>query len=153
MSYDRLEDWARPVAAAAAALFIVDLFLSWQRTAVHFAGAVHVDHMGSGWSGWGVLAGVCAAALVLLVLSGRVPASATAAVGAAMFVFTALAIATGDAHVGMHGRAFGVEVDSTRWPAWLGLGLAAIAALASSVSFLRERGDVERAPTAPNSVT
>jgi len=34
---------ARPVAAAAAALFIVDLFLSWKRTAVHFAGARRRD--------------------------------------------------------------------------------------------------------------
>jgi hypothetical protein len=65
-----------------------------------------------------------------------------------MLVFTGLAIATGDAHVGMHGRAFAVDVESTRWPAWLGLGLAAIAALAGAVLFLHERGDVEGAPAA-----
>jgi hypothetical protein len=46
LSYDRLEDWARPVAAATAALFIGDLFLSWQRTAVHVADAVQVHHIG-----------------------------------------------------------------------------------------------------------
>jgi hypothetical protein len=149
MSYDRLEDWARPVAAAAAALFIVDLFLSWQRTTVHVAGAVQVHHMASGWSGWGALAGVCAVALLVFVIAGRMPAAATAAAGAAMFVLAVLAVATGDAHVGMHGRGFGVEVDTTRWPAWLGLGLAAIAGLASSVPLMRQRGEVDRVPTAP----
>jgi hypothetical protein len=76
---------------------------------VHFAGAVNVDHMGTGWSGWGALARACAIALVVLLLAGRVPASATAA---------------------------------------LGLGLAAIAALAGAVLFVHERGNVEGAPAA-----
>ena len=92
VSYERLEGWAPPVAAGAAALFIVDLFLNWERTAVRVADAVHVDHMASGWSGWGALAGVCAVALLVFMIAGRVPASALVAVGAAMFVFTALAI-------------------------------------------------------------
>lgn len=149
VSYDRLEDWARPVGAAAAVLFIVDLFLNWERTAVRVADAVHVDHMASGWSGWGALAGVCAVALLVFMIAGRVSASASVAVGAAMFVFTALAVAAGNAHVGMHGRAVGVDVDTTRWPAWVGLGLAATAALASAVPLLRQRADVGPAPTAP----
>jgi hypothetical protein len=139
MTHEHLEHWAPRVAAIAAALFIADLFLGWQRTSVRVGGMVGVDHMASGWSGWGALAGLCAVVLVVLAIGGRAQASATAAAGAALFVLAALAVATADAHVSMHGRDVGLMVDSTRWPSWVGLGLAAVAALAGAAPFLAER--------------
>jgi hypothetical protein len=71
MTSDRLRQWARPVGAGACGLFLVHLLLSWQWTDVRVGGVVHVDHMTSGWSGWGALAGLCAMGLLVLVLAGR----------------------------------------------------------------------------------
>jgi hypothetical protein len=61
---------ARPVIAVAATLFVVDLFLGWQRVAVHMPG-IDVRSTASGWSGWGALAGLCALALLALAIAGR----------------------------------------------------------------------------------
>jgi hypothetical protein len=136
MSLERLRDSARPVATGATSLFLVDLFLSWQRADVRVPGMVHVHHMATGWSGWGLLAGLCAVALLAVLLAGRPRPSAAAALGLAMLAFTALAVVAGDTHVDMHSNAVGVEVDVTRWPAWVGLALAAVAAVATAVPFL-----------------
>ena len=99
-------------------------------------GGVHVDHMTSGWSGWGALAGLCAIGLLVLVLACRSRFTTAAALGAAMLCFTALTVFTGDTHVTMQAQRLAVEVDAARWPAWAGLTLAATAALASAVPLL-----------------
>ena len=125
---------ARFAAAAAAGLLLVDLFLDWQRAAVRVAGVVEVEATAAGWHGWGFLAGVLALALmaVLLTAGGRSTVSAAVALG--MLAATTVAVVTSEPDVA-GGPAASVE-ESTVWPAWLGLVLAAVAFVATLVPLL-----------------
>jgi hypothetical protein len=126
--------WARPVAAGATLLFLVDLLLNWQHADVRVVGMVHVHHVASGWHGWGALAGLCAVVLLAMLIADR--PKATAAFGFALLAFTVLAVAAGDTSATVHQPMVDVEVDTIRWPAWVGLVLAAVAALASVLPYL-----------------
>jgi hypothetical protein len=121
-----------PVKVLALLTFLGALFLDWQRVTVDVAGVVHVEETTIGWNGWGFLAGLIALALLTLMFADA-PRSTTGEVLVSGFVpgalvlATALAVFTGDADTSIAG-AVAVEVDTSLWPAWLGLALAVIAA-------------------------
>jgi len=138
------------IALAASLLLIADLFLGWRRTDVDVGGAVEIRATETGWVGWGVLAGVLALVLVgllLVRLRGRGEhALATLAVGLALPLAALLAAVTGDASVDMPG--VGAQVDILLWPAWAGIALAMVAAVAGLSGQIRP---ARVAPTARNS--
>ena len=143
MTSEALEQRARPVIAVAATLFVVDLFLGWQRVAVTMP-AIDVRSTASGWSGWGALAGLCAVVLLALAIVDRTSA-ATVALGLGALVFTAIEVLAGHATVDVGASMMRVHVDTTLWPAWVGLALAGVMAAAAAVPYLAVPG--ERTPT------
>jgi hypothetical protein len=143
MTPEALDQRARPVIAVAAALFVVDLFLGWQRVAVHMP-AIDVRSTASGWSGWGALAGLCAIVLLALAIADR-SSPATVALGLGALVFTAIDVLTGHENVDVGASMMRVHVDTTLWPAWVGLALAGVMAVAAAVPYLAVPGG--RAPT------
>jgi hypothetical protein len=143
MTSEALQHRARPVIAVAATLFVVDLFLGWQRVAVQMP-AIDVRSTASGWGGWAALAGLCALVLLTLAIVGRTT-QATVALGLGVLVFTALEVLTGHASVDVGASMMRVHVDTTLWPAWVGLALAGVMAAAAVVPYLALPG--ERTPT------
>lgn len=135
---------ANLVTAGAATLFLADLFLGWQRVAMRMTGVIDVHNTASGWSGWGALAGMCAIALLVLAVADR-PSPATVALGLGAFLFTVLAVLAGNAHVDAGASMMRLQVDTTLWPAWVGLALAGLMAAAAAVPYLARPG--ERTPT------
>jgi hypothetical protein len=121
--------WASFVAISASVLFLLDLFLDWQKAAVHVAGVVNVESTASGWDGWGVVAGVLAVLVVTFAFKSMLPRAFAAALG--MFAATAIDAFTGSANVSPPAGPVSV-VASTLWAAWLGLALAAIAVVATA---------------------
>lgn len=114
-----------------AVLFLVILSLDWHRTSVQVFGEGDAEAASSGWSGWGLLAGFCAVAIVGLELDrqvrkrsheGQTLVDLGLAVGAGLA--TVAAVFTGDASVSAGPVA--VEVGLTLWPAWAGLALAGL---------------------------
>ena len=142
MTSEALDQRARAVVAVATTLFVVDLFLGWQRVTVHMPG-IDVRSTASGWSGWGALAGLCAIALLALAIASR-SSAATAALGLGALVFTAVDVLTGHAKVDVGASMMRVHVDTTLWPAWVGLALAGVMAVAAAVPYLAVSGG--RAP-------
>jgi hypothetical protein len=61
------------------------------------------------------------------------------------FLFTVLAVLAGNAHVDVGASMMRVQVDTTLWPAWVGLALAGLMAAAAAVPYLARPG--ERTPT------
>ncbi len=143
MTSAALQQRARPVIAVAATLFLVDLFLGWQRVAVSMP-ALDVRSTASGWGGWGALAGLCALGLLTLAIVGR-SSPATVALGLGALVFTALEVLAGHANVDVGASMMRVHVDTTLWPAWVGLALAGVMAVAAAIPYLAVPG--ERTPT------
>ncbi|MGZ4271696.1 MAG: hypothetical protein ACXVSX_21125 [Solirubrobacteraceae bacterium] len=143
MTSAALQRRARPVIAVAATLFLVDLFLGWQRVAVSMP-ALDVRSTASGWGGWGALAGLCALGLLALAIVGR-SSAATVALGLGALVFTALEVLAGHANVDAGASMMRVHVDTTLWPAWVGLALAGVMAVAAALPYLAVPG--ERTPT------
>ena len=143
MTSAALQRRARPVIAVAATLFLVDLFLGWQRVAVSMP-ALDVRSTASGWGGWGALAGLCALGLLTLAIVGR-SSPATVALGLGALVFTALEVLAGHANVDVGASMMRVHVDTTLWPAWVGLALAGVMAVAAAIPYLAVPG--ERTPT------
>lgn len=136
------------VAGAAASLLLADLFLSWQRVGMRMGGLFDVRTSSSGWSGWGAVAGICAIAVLVLVIA-RGPAGAIAAVALGALLFTAIAVLAGHAHVDVGTSMMRIQVDTTLWPAWVGLALAGLMAAAAAIPYLvrpRERGPATLAP-------
>ena len=143
MTSEALQQRARPVIAVAATLFVVDLFLGWQRVAVQMP-AIDVRSTASGCGGWGALAGLCALVLLTLAIVGR-SSPASVALGLGALVFTALEVLAGRAHVDIGASMMRMHVDTTLWPAWVGLALAGVMAAAAAVPYLAIPG--ERTPT------
>lgn len=123
---------AHDIAIAATALFVVDLFLPWQRVGLDFPGVLDIRNTSMGWAGWGALAGICAIVLLILMLA-RYPISplGRATLSVALVVFTGLAVLVQNAHMSMGAGMMRAQVDTTLWPAWVGLGLAVVAAAAT----------------------
>jgi hypothetical protein len=120
------------IAGGAALLFVFDLILDWQKATVEIAGVVDLESATSGWSGWGVAAGLLAIAVIVLAITRLAIGTAVAAAG--MLVATVLTAFTGDADlVPPRVRA---EVDTTLWPTWIGLGLAGVTLLAALTPFV-----------------
>jgi hypothetical protein len=138
-----LQQRARPVIAVAATLFVADLFLGWQRVAVSMP-AIDVRSTASGWSGWSAVAGLCALVLLTLAIVGR-SSPATVALGLGALVFTALEVLAGHANLDAGASMMRVHVDTTLWPAWVGLALAGVMAVAAAIPYLALPG--ERTPT------
>ena len=126
-----------------AVLLLVDLFLAWQKVTVDVAGVVRVNDMASGWGGFGLIAGALAIALILLELDnlrlgveelGRRTIGAVA-LALGVFLATTVQALTGDVSVSV--ATVGVEVQSTRWPAYVGILLALALVAATLAPFLR----------------
>jgi hypothetical protein len=140
MTRERLARGATVVAAGAAALFLAVLALDWQRTTVKVTGAVDVEAASSGFAGWGWIAAVFAALVLGIAVRdlGRERRTAAAhplAVGAlalGLIVTATFAALSGDAQVDVAG-VVAVDATETLWPAWVGLGLAIAAGLATLV--------------------
>lgn len=122
-----------------AVLYLAVLLLDWRRVSVEIGGAVDVEQTSSGLSNSGIVSGGIAVVLVVLTLQrigrdtpaspGRLLAELVLAVG--LLVFTVVAIFTGD--VNISAGPVGIEVDTTLWPAWLGLFLSAVIVVAAAV--------------------
>ncbi len=120
-------------AVGASVLFLLDLFLDWQKAAVQVAGVVNVESTASGWDGWGVVAGVLALLLVGLAFKGLALGAFVAALG--MLAATAIGAFTGTASISPPVGPVSV-IESTLWAAWVGLALAACATVATAVPLL-----------------
>jgi hypothetical protein len=136
-----LQRIAAVVALVASVLFLVVLSLDWQVATVRVPGVVELRAGASGWSGAGLLAGLSAIVVVAAEtarLRGRSVAPVFTA-GAALVALGAMVVAllVGDADVVAPVGGAAVEVDSTRWPAWAGLVLAAVAAAAALIALQR----------------
>ena len=148
---------ARVVVLAAAALFVVDLFLGWHQLSVNVVGVVGVEGTTSGWSDWGAAAGAAALAIVAWEIaaarSERVSplavAGITALLSGVVLAGTLQEFFAGDARVEVAGIVI-AEAGERLWPAWVGLALAlalvSAAALRVVVAF-REASEAGRAPT------
>ena len=130
-------------AVGLAVLLLVDLFLGWHEVDVDVAGVVQTHATASGWGTYGVIAGVLAIALVLLELDtlrlgveevGRRTLGAVA-LALGIFLATTMEALTGDVSVSV--SAVGVEVQSTTWPAYLGIALSLALVAATLAPFLR----------------
>jgi xanthine/uracil permease len=120
------------VVVSGAFLLVIDLFLDWQKTTVNVAGVLTVNATSSAWGyGWGIAAGVLAIAVIVTVLARR--AAWTLGLSFAMLVATAFAAFLGATNVFV--PSVGVTVDTTLWPAWVGVGLAALTTAAAIVPF------------------
>lgn len=124
--------WPKRIAIATSFLFVLDLFLDWQKAAVQVGNVVSVESTASGWKGFGIAAGVFMV-LVLLFAFNDMPLGAFAC---AVFAFaaTVLSLFTVDATVPAPARVSVVE--STLWPAWVGAALAAAATVATALPAL-----------------
>lgn len=152
MSSEVLQQRAKPIIVVTATLFIVDLFLGWQRVSVHMPAVIDVRNTTSGWSGWGALAGLCAIVLLVLVLAGRSP-RATATLSVAALLFTAIEVLAGNARVDVGASMMRVQVDTTLWPAWVGLALAGLMAAATAIASLAPPGERTPITVAPHGRT
>ena len=126
-----------------AVLLLADLFLAWQEVTVDIAGVVQTSDTASGWGAFGLIAGVLAIALVLLELDNlrlgveELGRRAVGAVALALGVFLATTVQALTADVSINVAAVAVEVQSTRWPAYVAVLLALALVAATLVPFLR----------------
>jgi hypothetical protein len=121
--------WKEGLLATLAGLLFVDLFLTWHRTSVSVGGAISVDAESSAWAGWGAVAGVLVA--MLLVWEGlRFFGGAAVRRGGAWLAFGAAAFTTIEFFAGTVTSVVGpgvlVDVHGRQWPAYVGLVLAGL---------------------------
>jgi hypothetical protein len=153
MDLGALKRASERVLLGSAIVFLVVLFLDWHRTSVVVAGEGEAEAGSSGWSGWGLLAGICALALIGLELdrvlrkrSHEGQALVDLALAASLALATVAAVFTGEASV--DAGAAGVEVGSRLWPAWVGLALAAVTLVAALAAILPQ-GEAEAPRATP----
>jgi hypothetical protein len=147
-------DVAAAVAAAAGVLLLADLSLGWYGVNVWVAGVVNVTVTASGWGTVGTVAGLLTLAMLIYMIrplrgSGTVTfgqAAVTAVLGLAAFGFTVSRALTGVASVATSVTA--VQVQSTLWPAYVGIVLAAVVAGAAITALVL----VMRGATSPSSL-
>lgn len=145
------------VLLGSALAFLVVLFLDWHRTTVDIAGVTHVEASTSGWSGWGLLAGIAAIVLVALnvrrLRRGQEPdptfGIADLLLGVVIVSATVAAVFSGDADVQV-AAVIGVEAGTILWAAWLGLALSIVTAVSAAIVALPEAWEPgSRATTTP----
>lgn len=132
------------VMVGSALAFLVVLFLDWHRTVIDIAGVTHVEASTSGWSGWGMLAGIAAVVLVALNVRrtrrGQPPDAtfgiADLGLGVVILSATVGAVFSGSADVQV--AVVGVESGTILWPAWLGLALSIVTAVSAAIVALPE---------------
>jgi hypothetical protein len=147
-----IRDVAAAVGAGAGVLLLADLSLGWYSVTVSVGGVVNVEAASSGWTNIGVVAGLLTIAMLVYMIrplprAGRidlVQAAVTAALGVAVPGFTIAAAFRGTASITAPATA--VEVGSRLWPAYAGIGLSAIVAVATLTALV----EVLRGFTAPS---
>lgn len=147
-------DVAAAVAAGAGVLLLADLSLGWYDVKVTAAGIVDITANATGWGHIGTVAGLLTIAMLVYMIrpmrrDGRVDltqAAVTAVLGLGIFGFTVAAALTGAASVTT--PASTVQVESTLWPAYVGIGLGAIVGGAVVTALVL----VMRGATAPSRV-
>ena len=70
-----------------------------------------------------------------------------------LFVFTALEVLAGHANVDVGASMMRVHVDTTLWPAWVGLALAGLMAVAAAIPYLAVPGERTPSTVAPHGRT
>jgi hypothetical protein len=131
------------VVVGGAFLVVLDLFLDWQKASVSVAGVVNIHTASSGWAGWGFVVGILAIVVIVAALTRHV--AWTLGLAIAMLIATALAAFIGETNVSTPG--VGVAVETTLWPAWVGVGLAAVTTAAALVPFLPRLAEPPRGLT------
>jgi hypothetical protein len=138
------ENWARRLVAPLAGVFFVFMFLGWHAASVHVASIVNVRTTTSAWHGWGALAGLAAAGLLLWTWMVAIRAEitrrfsdrlVTAALGSTVLVFTIVELVTGTASVTVASTV--VVTTTQRWPAYVALAVAAALAFVAVVPLAR----------------
>jgi hypothetical protein len=141
-----IRDVAAAVAAGAGLLLLADLSLDWYSVSVTAAGITTIKTAASGWTDIGFVAGLLTIAMLLFMIrptrrSGEVDvvqAAVTGGLALAVLGFTIAAALTGTASI--TAPATDIQVGSTLWPAYVGIGLAAAVAagaLTAAVEVLR----------------
>jgi hypothetical protein len=148
MTRNQTKRIARLVALIGSLALLVLLSLDWHSAEVDVVGVVHAEGTVVGWSRWGLLGGLSAAVVAIVAFADlragdgagvrRFMLAVLPPVG--MLVGTALAAFSGDAHVNVVGVT-NVQADSILWPAWFGLVLAALAAVAALLPVVLELSD------------
>ena len=133
------KNWAPHALALIGALLFVDLFLDWHRATVSVTGVVDVEAGSSAWAGWGAVAGVLLVALLLWegsrlpradVARGASAANVSLILALGVAVFTVIEFFSGTADV-QAGPLVAVGVHGRQWPAYAGLVLATLLAIAA----------------------
>ena len=143
----RRHDVPRIVMLVAAGLLFGDLFLSWQDVS---ASRSYANGIANGWHGWGVFAGMLLMVILLRglerALGARIGTSFDLVASAAVLVFVVERIR--DVGETTHGLMT-VEVEATRWPAWVGVVLAATLGAFSLAVFVQQVVDRHHVRTDP----
>ena len=153
MNARTLKEASTCVMVGSALAILVVLFLDWHRTTVDIAGVTHVEASTSGWSGWGLLAGIAAIVLVALNVRrtrrGQEPDAtfgiADLVLGVVILSATVAGVFSGDADV--QAGVVGVESGTILWAAWLGLALSIVTAVSAAVVALPEAWQPGTRPT------
>ena len=148
MTRSQLTRTSRLIALVGSLALLVLLSLDWHSAEVSVVGVVHAEGTVVGWSRWGLLGGLSATVVAVVAFADlragdgagvrRFTLAVLPPVG--MLVGTALAVFSGDAHVNVVGVT-NVQADSILWPAWFGLALAALAAVAALLPVVLELSD------------
>ena len=159
MTRARIESGASAVIFAGLLALIVDMFLGWVKVTVYSAGlfgtslTLDMEVTGSGWSGWGIVAGILA--VVLMFWHARSlrrrsasfgAAAVTAVLAAATAGFTIWQALTGEADVVTADGTLFVSVTRL-WPAGVAIGLTAAVVAAATTRLVIAAVEVRRRPT------
>lgn len=134
MDRKTIRDVAAATAAGGGVLLLADLSLGWYEVRVAVTGVLDIDATASGWGHIGTVAGLLTLAMLVYMIrpirrDGAVTlaqAVVTAVLGLGAFGFTVARALSGVASVTT--PATTVQVQSTLWPAYAGIALAAIVA-------------------------
>jgi hypothetical protein len=127
----KLTEHARPIVLAAALVLLIDLFLHWRGAPVHTQW-VNTSGGTSALSGFGGVAAVLLVGFLLVELvSGRRGRKVAAAFAIAASSLTFVEFFTGSARVMKIGGVVASGAEQTLWPAYAGLALAVLLAVAA----------------------